>query len=542
MSGRSGANLIRTTTPLSTGKPDRRILIAKSVHPTVSSGETVAGLGITNGIVTAHFRTLDEARAAASGGLLVVDCGPVHIFPSFRDTHIHQLHTGYDLRLPALDGARTIDEIVQLLRAAAEQTPKGGWIYPSRSWHESNLAEQRLPTAKDLDRATTEHHIALRRGGHVMVANSRLLAYVGIDRHTPDPATGTIRRYADGSPTGILIERPAFDTIMQRIPPLNDEEMRSALALVGQQLTAKGVTFARDPGIYVHERLPYEAMNMTGTLKVRSDVLMRLDPGQSAVEMIDSVRRFGPPSDWAGRLRIAGVKLFVDGGIEGAATNCPYTTDRRYFGHQLINTEDLRAVLGAATNLGWAVGCHAVGDRAIDTVLEAASSLPVKARGQVSIEHALLATAEQIEAIQRLGLSTTLQHPLLFSLAHNMRRYWGPRRASRALPTSLWIRSGAQISGGSDCNVTDFDPMQAVWGLQTRHVAVGAKLGVRYAVPRSIALGLHCGRINIGDEADLIGVPVNLLTCTNDQLLSARPAWTLVHGEPVYDPQGIFAA
>ena len=54
--------------------------------------------------------------------------------------------------------------------------------------------------------------MVVRRGGHVVVANSMALTLGGITRNTPDPQGGTIVRFPDGTPTGVLIEAPALRT------------------------------------------------------------------------------------------------------------------------------------------------------------------------------------------------------------------------------------------------------------------------------------------------------------------------------------------
>ena len=63
-------------------------------------------------------------------------------------------------------------EFIDLIRQRAAQTPPGNWIQTSAAWHEVNLVEGRLPTAPELDQATRDHPVLVRRGGHVVVANS----------------------------------------------------------------------------------------------------------------------------------------------------------------------------------------------------------------------------------------------------------------------------------------------------------------------------------------------------------------------------------
>src|SRR5437762_13732012 len=71
------------------------------------------------------------------------------------------LHAG--MGLVPVDRAHTLAEFIDLIRQRAAQTPASTWIQTSAAWHEVNLAEGRLPTAPELDEATREHPVVVRR-------------------------------------------------------------------------------------------------------------------------------------------------------------------------------------------------------------------------------------------------------------------------------------------------------------------------------------------------------------------------------------------
>jgi predicted amidohydrolase YtcJ len=126
-----------------------------------------------DGMMSAETREIDEP------GLTIL--------PAFDDTHNHFILGAEDISLVQLDQARSIADVIELIRQRATQTPAGQWIRTSNAWHESNLAEGRLPTAPELDQASQVHSIWVKRGGHVGVANSLALHIAGITRETPDP-------------------------------------------------------------------------------------------------------------------------------------------------------------------------------------------------------------------------------------------------------------------------------------------------------------------------------------------------------------------
>ena len=87
---------------------------------------------------------------------------------------------------------------------AAHHLPPGAWVLTSMGWHESNLAENRLPTGAELDRAAPDHPVLARQGGHLATANAAALRVAGVGVDTANPRGGVIDRLEDGSPSGLL--------------------------------------------------------------------------------------------------------------------------------------------------------------------------------------------------------------------------------------------------------------------------------------------------------------------------------------------------
>ncbi|MGW7423399.1 amidohydrolase family protein [Streptomyces sp. NPDC054813] len=96
------------------------------------------------------------------------------------------------------------------MRQRAAVTPDGERIRTTTNWQELNLAERRIPTVAELDRATDRHPVLVKRGGHNDVVNSCALRLAGITEDTPVPAGGIdvrLRRVGATSP-----HRPAVNT------------------------------------------------------------------------------------------------------------------------------------------------------------------------------------------------------------------------------------------------------------------------------------------------------------------------------------------
>ncbi len=190
-----------------------------------------------------------------TSGTRVVDDPELTLLPAFDDTHNHFILAAQNSLLVPVDRARTLAELIELIRQRAAHTPAGEWITTSAAWHEVNVREGRLPTAPELDEATRDHPVLVRRGGHVAVANSLALQLGGITRETPDPQAGTIVRFPDGTPTGVLIEGPAHAPISTLVPPATFEQMVAGLQQACLDYNACGIGTVRDP-LVTREQLP----------------------------------------------------------------------------------------------------------------------------------------------------------------------------------------------------------------------------------------------------------------------------------------------
>jgi len=190
----------------------------------------------------------------------VLDAPDLTILPAFEDTHNHLMFAAQNIGLVPVDRAHTLAEFVDLIRQRALQTPPGSWIQTSAAWHEVNLAEGCLPTALEPDEATREHPVLVRRGGHLVIANSLALTRCGITRETPDPPGGTIVRFPDGTPNGVLIEPPAYAPVIALVPAMTPEQMVEGLRLACREYNAYGIGAVRDPWVAREQVSVYQAL------------------------------------------------------------------------------------------------------------------------------------------------------------------------------------------------------------------------------------------------------------------------------------------
>ena len=89
----------------------------------------------------------------------------------------------------------------------------------------------------------------------------------------------------------------------------------------------------------------------------------------------------------------------MDGGVEGAALDQPYANDPDNSGHLNWDPAVMAEVCAEAVRRGWRIGTHAVGDRAVRTLLDVYDAVVAEVGPlppwTLVIEHGLLADAEQ---------------------------------------------------------------------------------------------------------------------------------------------------
>jgi predicted amidohydrolase YtcJ len=531
------------------------LIRAGAIHS--MTGETYRSVGVRGAEIVAVSADMDGLYDLAGGGTAVVDARDLTVLPAFADSHEHLMEASRNTLLVPVDQARSVAEFTGMVAAAAQDAAPGQWILTSIGWHESNFAENRLPTLAELDAAAPDNPLLARRGGHFAVVNSAGLQAAGIGRHTPDSPGGKIGRLADGSRDGTL-EGGAVYQVAAFAPGPSRAELAGALGNGSAAYAALGVGTIREAMTTLDELLAYQDAWDQDLLRVRVRPMIRIGSELSedaAIALIDGLgARSGFGDDW---LRIWGFKLVLDGGVEGAAMEQPYANDPANSGHLNWDPAVLTRVCTEAARRGWRIGTHAVGDRAVGTLLDVYEAVVAQVGPQppwtLVIEHAMVTDAALRERAVRGGFGVTVQQPVLWNMGSEMLTTWGPERTSRVTPLDQWVAAGADLAAGTDI-VRPFNPMINVWGMVTRGTKSAGVQGPEHVISAGTALELYTmgtaalnheqdrlGSITPGKLADLVGYPADPLAADPDDLPGLTPAFTIVGGRAIHDPAGRLA-
>jgi len=526
------------------------LIRAGAVHS--MTGETYRSVGTRGPEIVAVSADADGLDDLADGHTVVVEAGDLTVLPAFADSHEHLMEASRNTLLVPVDKARSVAEFTRIVAAAARAAAPGEWILTSIDWHESNLAENRVPTLAELDAAAPDHPVLARRGGHFAVVNSAALAAAGIAADTPDPPGGKIGRLADGSRDGTL-EGGAVYQVAAFAPGPGREELAAALGTGSAAYAALGVGTIREAMTSLDELAAYQDARERELLQVRARLMLRVGNEQTTDEATALIRGLGARSgfgdDW---LRIWGLKLVLDGGVEGAAMEQPYANDPGNSGHLNWDPAAMTKVCAEAAQRSWKIGTHAVGDRALRTLLDVYEAVVAQV-GPVPpwtlvIEHGMVSDAALRDRAVRGGFGVTVQHPVLWNMASEMLVTWGPERTQRVTPLDQWLAAGADLAAGTDI-VRPFNPMINVWGMTTRGTKSAGIQGPEHAIDVATALRLYTvgtaellgeagrlGSVTPGKLADLVAYPLDPLAASPDDLPGLTPAFTMVGGRATHDP------
>jgi predicted amidohydrolase YtcJ len=526
----------------------------------------VEALGIRDGRVAfAGTEVALETRADPLTERIVLEPDEVAI-PGLTDAHMHLATTAVATRQLDLSDTMTLADGLDRVRAAHEATSDGAAWLEGHGWDLDRWG--RWPTADDLETVAPGRRVALfAHGLHALLASRAALALGGVERGTPDPAGGVIRRAPDGEPEGVLLES-ATRLVTVHVPPISAVELEAAILAVSLRLLAVGVVAVHDPGAVVPDpdlewSYPaYAHLSETGRLPVRVIASFRADALDTALAGgLRSGDVLG--ADPHGRARVGWQKCFADGSL-GSRTAAlladiepepdrPLTKDRR---RGVWNTEpaELRELAERAAAGGISTQIHAIGDAAVRAALDALEPTATRAPFMPRLEHVQLLDPADRGRFAASGIAASVQPSHLGSDAAQARRLWGSRAERNGYAWGSLAAAGAVLAFGTDSPVEAFDPWPGIalavhredprWPAGTPPFAPGEALSLERAIraacldPARSARETDRGRLTVGQRADVVVLPAAALhepVEPGGALATARPTLVAMDGRVVYE-------
>ena len=394
-----------------------------------------------------------EKITTAEGNLIV---------PGFIDCHVHFIEGGFALSSVQLRDAKTPEEFISRIAAYAQTVAKGTWI-TSGDWDHENWGGI-LPTREWIDSVTKDHPVWINRlDGHMSLANTAALKLAGLTNSVKDVAGGTIIRDKKGNLTGIFKDN-AMNLINKVVPQPSDEQEDKALEAAMDYVAARGVTSVHNMSGFEDT---FERAHDRGTLRTRIYSGMTLDHWK---ELAEKIKAQGKGDKW---LRRGNLKEFVDGslGSHTAAFFKPFEDTPRDSGFFVIEPALLKQNIKSADSAGLQVMVHAIGDKAIHTLLNIFEEVG-KENGQrdrrFRIEHAQHIAPADIKRFAELNVIPSMQPYHAIDDGRWAEKVIGHERSTTTYAFKSLLDAKANLAFGSDWFVAPPTPLEGIYAAVTR--------------------------------------------------------------------------
>ena len=407
-----------------------------------------------------------DVRLRHDNEIEVIDLKGKTVLPGFIDCHNHLLWWSTSkLGIDFLSD--NIKDIPQLLNAIS----KRGRLLKSTAWlkvanfDENLLEEKRRPTIEELDSVSPHFPLViLRRCAHEYIANSMALKLASIDEYTDEPKGGIIQKEEETNKLTGVLKDSAMDILKKVIGVYSLEELSTALELGYETILSEGITTVHETGVgyfqsLLDEMAAYQNVQKKGKLKVRTRLYIRSRDMKKDMSMLGIREGFGNDM-----LNIGGVKFFEDGAysVHTAAFLKPYANAPDTCGSILYTKEELKGLYEECHLNGLQTATHAIGDLAINEVLECFEEIKAKYGWhdmRHRIEHFMVVNQDQMERAKSCGLVIMSNASEIYFYGDSMVENLGMERASRSYPLRSMIDKKMMLACGSDRPCGDGNPL-----------------------------------------------------------------------------------
>ena len=493
-----------------------------------------------------------EALSMATDRTEIIDLKGNFVTPGFIDNHVHFISGGLQLSRVNLNDVLSKQEFQARIIEFDRVLPKSSWILGGNWDHE--LWGGIYPDKSWIDEVVSDRPVFLDRlDGHMALANTKAMNLAGINSSTLDPPGGVIIRDQNSDPTGVLKDL-AMDLVQTIIPEESSEEMDRALDRAMDYALSLGITQVHDMGSWT-DLETYRRNHSKENLKIRIKIYPWYTNWKNIIKYVQD---YGPGDDW---LRWNGIKGMMDGslGSRTAWMHKPYLHGHNHNDKEKLptlgvitikDTTDFKYLLRETDNAGIQHAVHAIGDRANDWIINQFKDIANEhgSRDRRSrIEHSQHLSENAIREFASQNIIPSMQPYHLFDDGSWAHKRIGYDLLSRTYIFNTLIKSGANLTFGSDWTVAPLNPATGIFAAVTRKTRDGKNEDGWFPNEKiSVEDALRCytinnayaafwekttGSITVGKNADFIVHSMNYFDIDPEMILESKILRTVVGGK-----------
>jgi len=505
----------------------------------------VESVGTTEMVITTR-RPQDE----------VLDLGGKTVLPGFNDSHLHLFLLGEAMNSCNLNGATSIDEIIERGKTYLSNSGSVKGIH-GRGWNQDffKTGELRLPRREDLDLISADIPIVYERVcGHVAVGNTKAMEMAGIKEDTQIPG-GTIERSPEGILSGVVTENATY-ILAKSISQKSKAEKKNQFIQAGKYVLSQGITSVQSCDVSGEDfqktfdwiREVYEEK----TLPLRYRHQFNFQEIKNFRRYLETEYKNGKYLD--GFYQKGSLKLFKDGSLGGrtALLSKFYADDPTTKGVEALEDHELQDLFRLAHEHSIPVITHAIGDGAVESVLNAYENVLQGKDNTLrhGIVHNQITTKEQLDRIVKRDISVMAQPVFLDYDLHIVKKRVGEELAKTSYAFNTLYQQGSLISIGTDAPVEDSNPFRNIYAAVTRMDHTGYPEGgyqpkERMTVGEAVDAYTYQGARNQFQEdikgkllpgyyGDLVVLDRDIFTIDPADIPNTQVTITIVDGKVVY--------